>query len=140
MTLADTEARAREVSVNGIKNARRDRTMSDVHNPTTLSMGELVVELTTYRRDLRHLRHSMATKDARDAAETIAFAWEFADADESTVAAKGGDVLRLAQKIDANLAEVERLLAEIRHKAALASEAVADSEAKRRTQRARLVL
>jgi hypothetical protein len=109
-------------------------------NMTTTSMGELVIQLTAYRRALRNLRQSHVAREAHDAAETIAFAWEYAEADDATSTAKGGEVLRLAQQIDAALAEVERLLAEVRHKASLASAAVSENEAKRKAQRARLTL
>jgi DNA polymerase/3'-5' exonuclease PolX len=109
-------------------------------NMTTTSMGELVVQLTTYRKALRRIRSRHVAQEGHDAAETIAFAWEFAGVDDATSTAKGGEVLRLAQEIDAALAEVERLIAEIRHKASLASQAAAESEVQRKAQTARLTL
>jgi hypothetical protein len=142
-TLAEVEALAREVSANGIKNARRgDRTMSDhSKNATSNSMGQLVTLLTTYRRAIHRLRSTgVGVQESYAAADTIAFAWEFAGSDDATSTAKGGEVLQAAQEIDAKLAEIDRMLGKIRGMAARASEAVVESEAKRKTQKARLTL
>jgi hypothetical protein len=109
-------------------------------NMTTTSMGELVVQLTTYRKALRRIRSRHVGQEGHDAAETIAFAWHYAGVDDATSTAKGGEVLRLAQEIDAALAEVERMLTEIRGKVSLASSAVSESEVQRKTQTARLTL
>lgn len=101
------------------------------------TIGGLTQAITSARTDLHKLETELLTQGAT-VATLISFAYEYADAPEGVISAKGAEMTRVMQRLLAAVGEMKISLRDARILTKRAVDAVDEAEAKRKTERAKL--